>query len=605
MKNKEMDLSLENIKRILKRRKLSILIGFVAVILLAVLYLYISTPDYVSEMVIEYTNDSGSSISTSSVSTIALLTGSSGLNNNNVLNEIQRMKSDQIIRRIVQEMNLVELTNNNRGFKDRLFKNFYTERDLINSLKNRIVIEPVEKTNIIKISYEDSSATDAQKIVSMLYNYYIDFSKEIYTKNINEYSKKLQDMFDQISDDYDEINKEIIKFQNENKISDNNGTMNELLKYYSESYMKYLQLDIEKNNLEIKKNKIESIIYSMNPDMKEIAIENSDPILKSLKSQIVTEQIKLETLKLNTPNNPQISEIDSRIKVIQKKLRERINEILSNDQIFISLVDSNTYNDYLQVQTELEMFDITKQVYKSMLELIDTELESKSPILYEYYNLKKNQNIIDLKYKTVLSSLEEQKLKKDLFENKFNVISDSFIPTRPSSPNVNLTIAISILMGIIIGILFAFYKESKDKKIKDIYQFQHYYDNYKVFVKNKKDYRKFVGEIINQKNKNIGIMILFDNKIHENEIIKNLKIIPDLEILNLNKETEYEKTVQEIKNIDNKKIMLFNINNEQELYIYKNQIDILYILVLQDDTKLEDIDMYQKNENSEFIFINK
>ncbi|MDY6896103.1 MAG: Wzz/FepE/Etk N-terminal domain-containing protein [Thermotogota bacterium] len=410
----ERELTFSDILRIFKRRKWTFLIIFLLTIFLTAFYLFfMTTPKYEAKQVIEYKSSSSQpTVSLGSMSSAANLLGISQPADSGLTTEIERMKADWVLANVVKELNLVEKANENKGLIARLRGSEVTERDLIDSLKENINIQNVEETNMIEISYQSSDPTLAASVVSLVYSYYTDYAKNLYFEDSQSYLNQVETLFEDVSQQYDQINKEVLDFQTKNKLqgttldpsSENTQGVDPLINYYSETYMNILKLEADKNQLEIRKQAIEDNIFKMSPETKEFILTNTekDTPVKDIKSKLVSDRIELETLKLNSPSSPRIGALEAEITVLENELENNLESIFSNDLNFLASIDMATFNEYTGIITQLQLFDVTRQVYENMLQVIDDEIATRSPIMYEYFLLKKDQTILQTRYNTLL-----------------------------------------------------------------------------------------------------------------------------------------------------------------------------------------------------------
>jgi uncharacterized protein involved in exopolysaccharide biosynthesis len=611
MENQEMELTFSDIIRIFKRRKWTFALIFIATVLITLLYLlFFATPTYKAEQIVEYKKSSGSSISFGEASGLAALAGISNATGDSGLdNEIQKMKSDAVLGKVVDELNLVQKAEENKNWLAKLRGTKYTKRGFIKSLRENLDIETVENTSMLSIAYESSDPTQAASIVALTYDYYTQFAKDNYLKDTEKYLTQLQNVFDDVSRQYDQVNKELLDFQTKNKITTSTEQTDPMIQYYADTYMQKIQLESQKANLEIKKETIEKNLFEMEPQMKEfILLNSSNSNISTIKNQIVQNQIKLETLKLNQPNSPQIRELSSTIQVQQQQLQEEMQKILSSDMNFLASVDREKFNEYIQTKTQLELFDITEQVTNRMLELVDQEIASRSPIMYKYFLLQKEQKILEVKYNTILNTLEQENLNKSLYESNFNIITASYVPENPIAPNKKLVLAIGGVLGIFLGILGVFVKESSDNTIKDINEFETLFKIPETTLKSEKDLEKIVNIIYETQNKKIGIIETQNNlNNHSKKVHSIIKTIdPEIDFTDTTENKPYAEKIKQFEQDKQKEkfMVRFDSIESSEYLLYKNLIQKNIVLIKEKDTEIETIEKINKTiKNPIYVYI--
>ena len=617
----ERELTFSDILRIFKRRKWTFLIIFLLTIFLTAFYLFfVATPTYEAKQVIEYKSSSSQpSVSLGSMSSAANLLGISQPSDSGLTTEIERMKADWVLANVVKELNLVEKANENKGLIATLRGTEVTERDLIDSLKEGINIQNVQDTNMIEISYQSSDPTIAASVVSLVYSYYTEYAKKLYFEDSQSYLNQVETLFEDVSQQYDQINKEVLDFQTKNKISDiSGGTSQEsdpLISYYSETYMNILKLEADKNQLEIRKQAIEDNIFKLSPETKEFILTNTekDTPVKDIKSKLVSDRIELETLKLNSPSSPRIGALEAEITVLEDELKKNLEAIFSNDLNFLASIDMETFNEYTGIITQLQLFDVTKQVYENMLQVIDDEIAKRSPIMYEYFLLRKDQAILQTRYNTLLTALEQERMKASLYDNKFKVITSAYIPENPVSPNTTLTLAIGGVLAIFLGILGVFVREASDKTVKDLYEFESLFGVPDIVLNDSNDAEKIVNYVYKKEFKKFGLLFLGDFSVAQNlaqriynilNTIKPYKIEYYISQENEDYKEKFEK-FEKFKNTNEAFIMFDNFNNGDYI-LYRDDLEKIIIFIEEKTTNLEDIkEIFKKEKDPTVVYVKK
>ncbi|UYO99154.1 Wzz/FepE/Etk N-terminal domain-containing protein [Oceanotoga sp. DSM 15011] len=603
MENQEMELTFSDIIRIFKRRRGIFYATVLIVFIITVLYLLLFTkPIYKAETTIEYQGKT----STSSLSQYAGLASMAGIalpssGSSDLPNELQRMKSDYVLGKIVDELNMVEKANNNKGLLAKIRKTDYKKRDFIDSLRQDLKITSIKDTSFVKISYESKNPTQAASIVNMVYDYYLEYDEQLTTQRSDQTIIQIKSVFNDLENQYNKMTKQLYDYKVENKISDN-AVQTELIKYYEDTYLKLLKMDQDRQQLEITLETIEKTLIETSEEMKEIILTSSQANLSSLKNQLVNYQIELETLKLNQPNSPRIIELENSIKITQTELTTQQNKILNDNLKYLSITDRTKFQQYIQTKTQLELFDVTKEVYQQMLKVIDSEINKKSPIIYQYLQMLKEQKIIESKYNIFYNTLEQEQLKKSLYNSKFTIIENSYVPQRPISPNKKLTLAIGLVLGIFLGILLVFIKESSDKKLKDKREFESLFKEIDLNINKVEDAEKIYNYMYKYNFKKVGI-IVDKNSTKQKRIINKLKelikeVDNTVEFEEPKDEINLKTKIQKFEDIKTKEkaIIIFESIESPSYILYEEHMDKKIIFV---EEKLSELQMIEETIKKE------
>lgn len=592
----EREISFTDILRIIKRRIPTFLIIFLSILILTVVWaLFLADEKYKVEQIIEFDGKTSTS-SLGEFSGIASLAGlslpTSGANYT-LETEMERLKSDKVLGRVVEALNMVEKANENKSFMDKLKGITYTERDFINSLKSKIEIEQIEKTNFISITYESADPTTAASIVSLTYDYYLEYEKEITNKKSQETLDRINSIFEDVKKQYEQINQDVYNYRIENKINENSIDTG-MINYYQETYMKLLQMNQEKDQLKIQLQTIEKNLLEMPEEMKVELINSTQSSIRGLKQELLDLNIELETLKLNQPSSPRIDTIETNIQVIQNQIQKQQNEILSDELKFLSATDRAKFEQYINIQTQLELFEVSKQVYEKMLKIIDAEINKKSPVVFEYMNLLKDQKIAETKYNMLYNTIEQERMNLKLHAPKFRVISKAYVPPRPTSPNLNLSLAIGSILGIFVGFLGIFIRDNTDRRVMDETDVESILKEPDLILENDQEIEKIAKILYTEKDKNIAIIETQKNKTknYSQEIFNLLKQTDEnLKFMDTTQNIKYDDSIKKYEEAKTSKNRIIRLTSKKDsnFLLFKNTLDKNVVIIKRKSTYKNEI----------------
>lgn len=623
MENYEDELTLNDIFRIFKRRKVTFFIILFLTVLLTLLYLFVFASDvYEAKMVVETRNTSKTSSLLAQYGSLASMVGISlPSGGNSISTVIEKMKSDQILLKVIKENNLLDyyMKNSKPSFIGRLLnkKNEVNIYDIVENIRDNLDIQIQKDTSLIKISYKSSDPTLAASIVSSVFDEYIKYEKDVSLADINFYLDRLKSMFKDVSDKYLSIQKKILDFQVNNKIFDENS-LTPYVSQYSKLYFELIDIDSKKTELETKIKAVEDNLVNLNPDLKKFFLENNTSI-KPLKSELINLKIEYETLKLNSTQNPKLIELEAKIQVLEDSLKKQINEILSNNLKYLATTDMDTYKQYVADKTQLELLEVIKSSTVSLMQKIDSDIKEKSPLLYEYFLLKKDSAILQTKYESLKSSIETQKLQSDFFQPSLRVVDNVYVPYKPVSPNKKLTLAIGMVLGFFLAILGIFVREYQDNKVKDVHDFVNKFKT-PEFVINRRNMEREIKRIVNfiyvNNLKNLGITrigdfeyktIAYDIK----EKLNELSILAEGENPDVSIHEEYVENIIMLVKDDDVNPKKVNSNDfsikllpeltDPDFILYERSFDKMLVLIKEGVSEMEVVEKYKDMIMNNFI----
>ncbi|NUU95851.1 hypothetical protein XO10_06110 [Marinitoga sp. 1135] len=589
------EITLRDILNTLKRRFYIIIIVFVLVFW-GIMYIYNFSPKwYLSYMEIELNlNQNNSSNQIESLFNF-------GSSNTELKAEIEKMKTDEILRNIVRDFNLVELKNKSRHIIDRLRGKIYYERDLIEILRNQLKIEPVEGTNILKVSIQKSSPEDAKMLIDAWFKYY-KLYRENYQKKVNaEKLEYLNPILKKVENDLDEISKKVLDFELKNKITENNPLMDKYYEIVKELY----QYEEEKNTLDIKVKNFENVYLNIDPQMKEIYLTEKNQQIKNIKLELENTQYEYETVKILSPNSPKIIELKTKIDVLKTQLEKKLNVIINNKDIYLSSISSDLLSQYKELKYSYEVLDTRYQMLKNLEKELSKKIIDQSPVMYEYLKLKKEQKVLEEKYEIIKNTIEQITINNLLNANKIKVINSSFTPTRAIFPSFKMVFIGGFLLAFFIGSIVALRFELNDNKIYSLKDFEYNFKTPEVVINSKKNIHD-ISKYIYGLNKN-NILIL--NTITKKDILEKIENMLHEELKNLdyNFISISELTIPKIKKLEtelksNNNIIFLQNFDKNDFAILNSIFDHIIFIIAE---KFSDINILLSIPKKDIIFIKK
>jgi hypothetical protein len=206
------------------------------------------------------------------------------------------------------------------------------------------------------------------------------------------------------------------------------------------------------------------------------------------------------------------------------------------------------------------------------------------------------------------NTLEQERMSQKLYTPKFSMVQAAYEPENPIAPNKKLILAIGGVLGIFLGILGVFVKESSDNKIKDIHEFETLFKIPETTIKSEKDLEKIVNIIYETQNKKIGIIETQNNlNNHSKKVHSIIKTIdPEIEFTDTTENKPYAEKIKQFEEDKQKEkfIVRFNSIESSEYLLYKNLIQKNIVLIKEKDTEIETIEKINKTiKNPIYVYI--
>jgi len=450
----EEGISISELFHIFRQRFGWFVVGLVVVIAAAIGYLYYAVPQYESQVsvLVEPIQKSSS---------IENLLGSTA-NTTKIATEVELITSRKNIEYALSTLDLSSYTNADGES--------YAEKDVLGSVRGRIVVSTVKDTNIVRITVTDANRSFARDFGNALASSYDDLltgiaknsktaQREFIQFQIPINDGSLQSASDALGDFRE--NSDIIQ------LTDKSSLLVEQISYYT--------LRLEPLKLQLNESLV--FINSYNYSLEKAGITGVLSLDGIRKDSIVAAKLKeltawkteltmYESLVSPLPNQATATSGSSgfsRTYVLNSAIAQTTKDLL--DRV-TTLTRTYAKDANIQAIVQALTTEVGIQVLQARGEVFVEEL-SKLPVLERRLSeLTRDVQIYEAIGLKLRDMLEEVKLVEAAVTGNVTVVDEAILPRSPVSPNKMLILAVALLLGVAIGFLLALAAEATDFSLR-------------------------------------------------------------------------------------------------------------------------------------------
>jgi uncharacterized protein involved in exopolysaccharide biosynthesis len=512
MDNNQIDeLTLSDILKIFKKRKLWFWAVFILTILATGVYLYFfATPIYEVSTKVKIPARSGAS-SLSSLSSLsgaaALILGGSSAPG--ISDEIEIIKSRKTLTKVIEQLNLLDYFKNK--VKDKEKRDSVTINSVISTLQEEIItVEPLKDTSFIEIKVSLDDKELAYKISKALIDAYTEVSSEL-NKDENTYMIEfIEKQLPVTEKELAEIEEKLKNFkQTKSVLPSKEAEL--LLDALSEIDKQYFATKIQYQETLTKLDELKKSVSDVKDLIEKLKYVPNSPIIASLREKLTEYQIEYNALlQKYSEDSVEVSEYKARIEEAQKRIQQEVKNIISSQLNTDDPILSSISSELVTTQSSIEILKASLNALLSLKTELENQIKKLPEIEQEYLSLQRDYQLKQSAYVLLKSKLEEAKLTTaGLNLNVPVIVDEPFIPEKPAKPNKKLTLAIGGVLGIFLGILAVFLSEASDKKIRDSFDIEKLIEKEPLVLTGISDFTnlKFLNDI-----KTIALNLIKDGK---------------------------------------------------------------------------------------------
>ena len=310
---------------------------------------------------------------------------------------------------------------------------------IISQYRSFLKVEPVKNTRLVDVSFSTPDPRLSQQLAN---THATSFIQMILENHFN----LTQEARDFLSKKLAELRGKVVNAENElNKFRQQHGVVS-LEK--GENIVVDRLVDLNKQLTQARSDRIQTeSLYQMtrNKNTEYLSQVLGNPLIMQIKGTLAnleTEKGRLSSIY--TPEHPRLQELNQQIGEAKKTLNAEIANIVRG-------VESN-YNAARAREQALATEAQNQQ---------QTALNLKE-VGVDYAVLNEEVVVNRGLYENVLKRMNETNVANDLAASNMQVVQRAEVPTRPSSPNTMRILLVSVTLGLMLAVAFAFFLEYMD-----------------------------------------------------------------------------------------------------------------------------------------------
>ena len=386
-----------------------------------------------------------------------------GSTSSKISTEIELIKSRRNLEKVIDNLNLMEyfqaISENPEDV---------TRNSVVRALEEMITVSPVSDTNIVRISVQSEDKELARSIANNLAVVYNDLLKSL---SQNEYTARRRFIEEQIplaESDLNAAQDNLRKFKEENNVfllDEEAKAILQFLILYDQQINTY-QVQFEQSKLRVQA--INDILKDIDQEIISSETISINPVVSNLRNQIVNIQVQLAGIEgTKSANDPEVLKLKEQLFQAQEMLKKEIDTIVTSQLKSINPQYSSLYSQLIEEQANLQVIQGTIQALTSIRDGYQQELVKLPALEQKLMDYEREVKVKENLYVLLLEKLEEAKIAEAGVIGTADIIDLAFVSPSPVKPNKTLTVAISGVLGIFLGILVVFLIEYMDKKLKD------------------------------------------------------------------------------------------------------------------------------------------
>lgn len=337
------------------------------------------------------------------------------------------------------------------------------ERAII-ELQKKVEVEPLDKSNVVRVQYESYDPKVAQKVVECLTKHYLKRHAKLHRNKsayefLNTQTKRMQTELNENESEFESLKSdaEVIDLEGEKQVLVNRKA--KIISDKLEVDAKIIALKSELVDLQALSSKIDRDLVieetvgagnegidGMRQELYRLEIQRENILSKYSKEHFKAEAVE-----------EQIEKAEKILASAEKKRKESRrgpNDVFQKNEISLNLK-----------KPELSSLVAKSAAYQKQIDEITQKQKEFLQMETKYLRLQRTINLEDANFRKYVNNLEQAKIDSLLQSENISNISvaqPASFSLKPSSPNKLMNLIMGIAFGAFVGFGFSIYREYRD-----------------------------------------------------------------------------------------------------------------------------------------------
>ena len=439
---------------ILVRRKGTVFISLIVLLIGTLIATAMMTPIYRATTVLQIERDSGKVLEFQNVIADEAVNAKDFYQT-----QYELLQSRTLAGRVIDQLGLQESNSLNpqedKGFLASLIssiKGVFEEDetaddelppDLETLFLDNLTVQPVKKSRLVRLHYDSPNAEESTLVINTLASGFIDMTLER-RFDASTYAKGfLEERIKQVRADLEDSERELVEYNQKRGIINQDDKLGILMGKLKE--MNKTLVAVEAMRIE-KESTYQEMLKTTDASMSQIL---DSPVIQALKARKTTLQTEYqELLKVYKPAYPKMVQLRNQIDQVNSEIAQEIGSIRSAVKAKYQA----------KVREEIKL---TESIANTRKEIISLQQRSTN-----FQTLKREVDTNRELYDGLLQRMKEVGVAAGVSNNNISIVDRAEVPSKKFKPKLLKNLAIALALGLFGGVLLAFLFESLDDTIK-------------------------------------------------------------------------------------------------------------------------------------------
>ncbi len=389
------------------------------------------------------------------------------------------LSTHQLMRKVVENLELHETTeSSSRSFWGKLLRSNSTAdqvgaseelkiRRATEELQDVVQVEPVRNTRIVKVTVSGADPGMTTDTANEIASVFIDYNLQSMVGEAKSAHNFISEQLKVVQSKLRKAEEDLRKFKEEQGVVELTEEAKITLEKLSAIETSYNTTIAQRQEAEARRDATRKELEAQAAIIQSSTTIVENPLVQKLKGQLYDSEAELAgLLKVYSENTPEVEQVKTKISQTKERLAEEVERVVTSEVSSVNPVHQSLVSRLIQLEADVIAYGAMAEAQKTFVEQYKVELEQLPSKELQLARLTRDRNVSDQTYMMLIQRKEEAQLAQAIKVSNVSVADPAVRPLRPYRPQKKLSLMLGGMLGLILGLGFAFLLEYMDNTIR-------------------------------------------------------------------------------------------------------------------------------------------
>lgn len=357
--------------------------------------------------------------------------------------QVDVLSSDRVALRVVHDLKMTESSEIRDQWRDETDGEGSIEQWLIATLQKHLDIKPSRESNVIAVAYKAADPRFAAAMANAFVQAYIATTLELRVDPAKQYNTFFDDRAKAARAALESAQTRLSAFQRENGIVVNDERVDVEMARLNELSSQLVAMQA----LSAESTSRQAQAAGASADRLQEVLNN--PVIGQLKSDLNRTETRLQELSTRYgENHPQVVEAKANIAEVRARIESETRRVSGGAAV------SNTINRQREADTRQAL-----EAQRAKVLRLKATRDEGSVLMRDLEGAQRA-------FEGVSARLTQSGLESQSTQSNVNVLTQATAPLQPASPNIFINTALSLMVGLVLGLGIVLLLELRDRRVR-------------------------------------------------------------------------------------------------------------------------------------------